>query len=153
MRFRSLPRQPAYKAVSSVMEQHILSGELKPARRCRPSRTSPLSSASTVRRSVIDCVLEQEGCSSATRGAACSVLPGLFDLASRSAFVDPAPGHVRELWEVAIARARGRALAAQRADETDLREIDDNLAATAETVAAARGRAHPAPWEPMRSMR
>ena len=30
VRFRSLHRQPAYKAVSSVMEQHILSGELKP---------------------------------------------------------------------------------------------------------------------------
>ena len=46
-----------------------------------------------------------------------------------------------ELWEVAVVvEPEAARLAAQRADETDLREIDDNLTATAETVGGKAGR-------------
>jgi DNA-binding FadR family transcriptional regulator len=152
MRFRSLSRQPAYKAVSLVMEQHILSGELKPGTPL-PSEQELATqfgvNRSTIRESIR--VLEQEGLLERHQGRRLFVvLPGLFDLAPRA--VRSLILHqvtFEELWEVAIVvEPEAARLAAQRADETDLREIDDNLAATAETVGgkpeAARIQRH---WE------
>lgn len=150
--FRSLPRQPAYKAVSSVMEQHILSGELKPGTPL-PSEQELAAqfgvNRSTIRESIR--VLEQEGLLERHQGRRLFVvLPGLFDLAPRA--VRSLILHqvtFEELWEVAIVvEPEAARLAAQRADETDLRDIDDNLAATADTVGgkadASRIRRH---WE------
>jgi len=152
VRFRSLARQPAYKAVSSVMEQHILSGELKPGTPL-PSEQDLATqfgvNRSTIRESIR--LLEQEGLLERHQGRRLFVvLPGLFDLAPRA--VRSLILHqvtFEELWEVAIVvEPEAARLAAQRADETDLREIDDNLAATADTVGgkpdASRIRRH---WE------
>jgi DNA-binding FadR family transcriptional regulator len=138
--FRALPRQPAYKAVSSVMEQHILSGELKPGT-ALPSEQELATqfgvNRSTIRESIR--VLEQEGLVERHQGRRLFVvLPGLFDLAPRA--VRSLILHqvtFEELWEVAVVvEPEAARIAALRADETDLREIDDNLAATAKTVGA-----------------
>jgi len=137
-RFRSLPRQPAYKAVSSVMEQHILSGELKPGTPL-PSEQELATefgvNRSTMRESIR--LLEQEGLLERHQGRRLFVaLPGLFDLAPRamrSLILHQVT--FAELWEVAVVvEPEAARLAAQRADEIDLRDIDDNLAATAQTL-------------------
>jgi DNA-binding FadR family transcriptional regulator len=138
VRFRSLPRQPAYKAVSSVMEQHILSGELKPGTPL-PSEQELATefgvNRSTIRESIR--LLEQEGLLERHQGRRLFVaLPGLFDLAPRamrSLILHQVT--FEELWEVAVVvEPEAARLAARRADETDLRDIDDNLAAAAQTV-------------------
>lgn len=150
--FRALPRQPAYKAVSSVMEQHILSGELKPGT-ALPSEQELATqfgvNRSTIRESIR--VLEQEGLVERHQGRRLFVvLPGLFDLAPRAArSLILHQVTFEELWEVAVVvEPEAARIAALRADETDLREIDDNLAATAKTVGgtleAARVQRH---WE------
>src|SRR6185369_10643474 len=138
LRFRSLSREPAYRAVSSVMEQHILSGELKPGTPL-PSEQELAAqfgvNRSTIRESIR--VLEQEGLLERHQGRRLFVvLPGLFDLAPRalrSLILHQVT--FEELWEVAIVvEPEASRLAARRADAADLREIDDNLAAAAETV-------------------
>jgi DNA-binding FadR family transcriptional regulator len=150
--FRSLPRQPAYKAVSSVMEQHILSGQLKPGTPLPPEQALAAQfgvNRSTIREAIR--VLEQEGLLERHQGRRLLVaLPGLFDLAPRA--VRSLILHqvtFDELWELAIVvEPEAARLAAQRADAADLRDIDDNLAAAAETVGgpsdAARIQRH---WE------
>jgi len=142
VRFRSLTRQPAYRAVSSVMEQHILSGELKPGTPL-PSEQELATqfgvNRSTIRESIR--LLEQEGLLERHHGRRLHVaLPGLFDLAPRA--VRSLILHAvtfQELWEVAVVvEPEAARLAAQRADEIDLREIDENLVATAATVTGGR---------------
>ena len=138
VRFRALARQPAYKAVSDVMEHHILSGELKPGTPLPPEQELAAQFGvhrSTVRESIR--VLEQEGLLERRQGRRLFVvLPGLFDLAPRA--LRSLVLHqvtFEELWEVAVVvEPEAARLAALRADEADLREIDDNLAATAATV-------------------
>jgi DNA-binding FadR family transcriptional regulator len=151
-RFRALPRQPAYKAVSSVLEQHILSGELKPGTALPPEQELAAQfgvNRSTMRESIR--LLEQEGLLERHNGRRLFVvLPGLFDLAPRalrSLILHQVT--FAELWEVAVVvEPEAARLAAQRADDADLREIDDNLVATAQTVGGkpdeARIRRH---WE------
>lgn len=136
--FRALPRQPAYKAVSGVMEQHILSGELKPGT-ALPSEQELATqfgvNRSTIREAIR--VLEQEGLLERHQGRRLFVvLPGLFDLAPRAArSLILHQVTFAELWEVAVlVEPEAARLAALRADEADLSEIDDNLAATADTV-------------------
>lgn len=152
VQFRSLARQPAYRAVSSVMEQHILSGALEPGTPL-PSEQELATqfgvNRSTIRESIR--LLEQEGLLERRQGRRLLVvLPGLFDLAPRA--LRSLVLHqvtFEELWEVAVVvEPEAARLAALRADEADLREIDDNLAAAAETVGgkpdAARIERH---WE------
>jgi DNA-binding FadR family transcriptional regulator len=136
--FRSLPRQPAYKAVSGAMEQHILSGQLKPGT-ALPSEQELAAqfgvNRSTIREAIR--VLEQEGLLERHQGRRLIVaLPGLFDLAPRA--VRSLILHqvtFDEVWELAIVvEPEAARLAAQRADAADLRDIDENLTATAETV-------------------
>jgi len=136
--FRSLTREPAYRAVSRVMEQHILSGQLKPGT-ALPSEQELASrfgvNRSTVRESIR--LLEQEGLLERHQGRRLLVvLPGLFDLAPRA--VRSLILHqvtFQELWEVAVVvEPEAARLAALRADAADLREIDDNLAAAEQTV-------------------
>jgi len=136
--FRSLKREPAYKAVSNVMEQHILSGALKPGT-ALPSEQALATqfgvNRSTIRESIR--LLEQEGLLERHHGRRLYVvLPGLFDLAPRA--VRSLILHqitFQELWEVAmVVEPEAARLAALRADEADLREIEDNLAATRHTV-------------------
>jgi DNA-binding FadR family transcriptional regulator len=138
VRFRSLVRQPAYRAVSSVMEQHILSGELKPGTPL-PSEQELATefgvNRSTIRESIR--LLEQEGLLERHQGRRLFVaLPGLFDLAPRamrSLILHQVT--FEELWEVAVVvEPEAARLAARRADEDDLRDIDANLAASAQTV-------------------
>src|ERR1043165_8209783 len=87
LRFRSLSRQPAYKAVSSVLEQHILSGELKPGTPFPSEQGLATQFAlhrSTIRESIP--LLEQERRVERHQGRRLFVvLPGLFDLAPRAA--------------------------------------------------------------------
>jgi GntR family transcriptional regulator, transcriptional repressor for pyruvate dehydrogenase complex len=138
VRFRSLARQPAYRAVSSVMEQHILSGELKPGTALPPEQELAAQfgvNRSTIREAIR--LLEQEGLLERHKGRRLFVvLPGLFDLAPRalrSLILHEVT--FQELWEVAIVvEPEASRLAALRADVADLRDIDDNLAAAAETV-------------------
>jgi DNA-binding FadR family transcriptional regulator len=138
VRFRSLVRQPAYRAVSSVMEQHILSGELKPGTALPPEQELAAQfgvNRSTIREAIR--LLEQEGLLERHQGRRLFVaLPGLFDLAPRA--VRSLILHqvtFEELWEVAmVIEPEASRLAAQRADAADLRDIDDNLVAAAETV-------------------
>jgi DNA-binding FadR family transcriptional regulator len=138
VRFRSLARQPAYRAVSSVMEQHILSGELKPGTPLPPEQELAAQfgvNRSTIREAIR--LLEQEGLLERHQGRRLFVvLPGLFDLAPR-ALRSQILHQVTfdELWEVAaVVEPEASRLAAQRADATDLRDIDDNLLAAAQTV-------------------
>ena len=139
--FRSLKREPAYKAVSGVMEQHILSGQLKPGT-ALPSEQELATqfgvNRSTIRESIR--LLEQEGLLERHQGRRLFVvLPGLFDLAPRA--VRSLILHqvtFQELWEVAVVvEPEAARLAALRADAADLREIDENLAAAQGTVGAA----------------
>jgi len=142
--YRSLKREPAYKAVSGVMEQHILSGQLKPGT-ALPSEQALATqfgvNRSTIRESIR--LLEQEGLLERHQGRRLFVvLPGLFDLAPRA--VRSLILHqvtFQELWEVAVVvEPEAARLAALRADATDLREIDENVAAAQQTV----GHAHDA---------
>ena len=138
LRFRPLARQPAYRAVSSVMEQHILSGELKPGTALPAEQELAAQfgvNRSTIREAIR--LLEQEGLLERHKGRRLLVvLPGLFDLAPRalrSLILHQVT--FQELWEVAIVvEPEASRLAAQRADAADLRDIDDNLVAAAQTV-------------------
>jgi DNA-binding FadR family transcriptional regulator len=152
VRFRPLARQPAYRAVSSVMEQHILSGTLKAGTPLPPELELAAQfgvNRSTIREAIR--LLEQEGLLERHQGRRLFVvLPGLFDLAPR-ALRSQILHQVtfEELWEVAVVvEPEASRLAAQRADATDLGDIDGNLEAAAETVGgradAARIRRH---WE------
>ena len=141
LRFRSLAREPAYKAVSGVLEQHILSGELKPGTPF-PSEQELATqfgvNRSTIRESIR--LLEQEGLVERHQGRRLFVvLPGLFDLAPRAArSLILHQVTFEELWEVAVVvEPEAARLAARRADADDLREIDENVAAAAATVAAS----------------
>jgi DNA-binding FadR family transcriptional regulator len=146
MRFRSLARQPAYRAVSSVMEQHILAGDLKPGTALPPEQELATQfgvNRSTIRESIR--VLEQEGLLERRQGRRLFVvLPGLFDLAPRA--LRSLVLHqvtFEELWEVAVVvEPEAARMAAQRADAADLREIDDNLVATTQTVGGRPDAAH-----------
>jgi DNA-binding FadR family transcriptional regulator len=138
VRFRSLARQPAYRAVSSVMEQHILSGELKSGTPLPPEQELAAQfgvNRSTIREAIR--LLEQEGLLERRQGRRLFVvLPGLFDLAPR-ALRSQILHQVtfEELWEVAVVvEPEASRLAARRADAADLRDIDGNLEATAATV-------------------
>lgn len=144
--FRSLKREPAYKAVSRVMEQHILSGKLQPGT-ALPSELELAAqfgvNRSTVRESIR--LLEQEGLLERHQGRRLFVvLPGLFDLAPRA--VRSLILHqvtFQELWEVAVVvEPEAARLAALRADDADLREIDENLAAEAQTVGTRQDAQH-----------
>jgi len=145
VKFRSLARQPAYKAVSSLMEQHILAGELKPGTPLPPEQELAAQfgvNRSTIRESIR--LLEQEGLLERRQGRRLFVvLPGLFDLAPRA--LRSLVLHqvtFEELWEVAVVvEPEAARLAALRVDDAELREIDDNLAATAETVVGKPGAA------------
>jgi DNA-binding FadR family transcriptional regulator len=136
--FRPLKREPAYKAVSSVMEGHILSGELKPGT-ALPSEQELAAqfgvNRSTMRESIR--LLEQEGLLVRHGGRRLFVvLPGLFDLAPRAArSLILHQVTFQELWEVAVVvEPEAARLAAQRADAADLRAVDENLEATAATL-------------------
>lgn len=140
--FRPLSRQPAYKAVSEVMENHILSGQLK------PGTTLPAEmelagqfgvNRSTVREAIRQ--LEQEGLVERRGGKKLFVaLPGLFDLAPRAArSLVLHQVTFQELWEVAtVVEPEAARLAALRADEADLRELDANVAAGRTTLKAPK---------------
>lgn len=142
--FRPLKREPAYRAVSSVMEQHILSGELKPGT-ALPSEQELATqfgvNRSTMRESIR--LLEQEGLLVRHAGRRLFVvLPGLFDLAPRAArSLILHQVTFQELWEVAVVvEPEAARLAAQRADAADLQAIDANLEATAATLAKGAGK-------------
>lgn len=136
--FGTLQREPAYKAVSSAMERYILSGELKPGT-ALPSEQELAAqfgvNRSTMRESIR--LLEQEGLLVRQGGRRLMVvLPGLFDLAPRAArSMILHQVTFQELWETAVVvEPEAARLAAQRADAADLREIGDNLEATAQTL-------------------
>ena len=136
--FRPLKREPAYKAVSSAMEAHILSGEIKPGT-ALPSEQELAAqfgvNRSTMRESIR--LLEQEGLLVRHGGRRLFVvLPGLFDLAPRAArSLILHQVTFQELWEVAVVvEPEAARLAARRADAADLRAVDENLEATAATL-------------------
>jgi GntR family transcriptional repressor for pyruvate dehydrogenase complex len=136
--FKPLQRQPAYKALSSQMEQLILSGELKPGT-ALPSEQELATQfgvhRSTVRESIR--VLEQEGLLVRHGGRRLHVvLPGLFDLAPRAArALILHQVTFEELWQVAVMiEPEAARLAALKADDIDLEEIAQNVEATRVTT-------------------
>ncbi|HET7524413.1 MAG TPA: FCD domain-containing protein [Burkholderiaceae bacterium] len=139
--FQRLHRQPAYKALSSTMEQHIVSGVLKPGT-ALPTEQELASrfgvNRSTLREAIRQ--LEQEGLLERHGGKRLYVaLPGLFDLAPRAArALVLHQVTFQELWEVAVVvEPEAARLAAQRADAADLAEIEANLEAMGGTIGAA----------------
>jgi len=141
--FSTLQREPAYKAVSSVMEQHILSGELKPGTALPPEQELATQfgvNRSTIREAIRQ--LEQEGLLIRHGGRRLFVvLPGIFDLAPRA--VRALILHqvtFQELWQVAvIVEPLAARLAAALADEVDLRAIEDNVDAMTVALNASSG--------------
>jgi DNA-binding FadR family transcriptional regulator len=139
--FQRLQRQPAYKAVSGAMERRIVSGELRPGTPLPTEQQLATQfgvNRSTVREAIRQ--LEQEGLVERHGGKRLYVvLPGLFDLAPRAARA-LVLHHVtfQELWEVAmVVEPEASRLAAQRADASDLGEIEANVEAMAATVGDA----------------
>ena len=139
--FQPLHRQPAYKALSNTMEQHIVSGVLKPGTALPTEQELAARfgvNRSTVREAIRQ--LEQEGLVERHGGKRLFVaLPGLFDLAPRAARAMVLHQVTfQELWEVAVVvEPEAARLAAQRADAADLAEIEANLDAMAATIGAA----------------
>jgi DNA-binding FadR family transcriptional regulator len=133
--FSPLKREPAYKAVASVMEQYIISGELRPGTALPPEQELAAQfgvNRSTIREAIRQ--LEQEGLLVRQSGRHLyAVLPGIHDLAPRAvrALI---LHHVtfQELWEVAVVvEPLAASIAALNADEDDLREMEENLRAEA----------------------
>ncbi|MEO8925082.1 MAG: GntR family transcriptional regulator [Caldimonas sp.] len=139
--FRTLQREPAYRAVSSVMEQDILSGKLKPGTALPPEQEIATQfgvNRSTVREAIR--LLEQEGLLVRHGGRRLFVvLPGIFDLAPRA--VRALILHqvtFQELWEVAVVvEPMAARLAAVNADDDDLRAIEQNVQAQADALEAS----------------
>ena len=140
--FQPLLRQPAYKAVSGVMEQHILSGQIKPGTTLPPELELAAQfevNRSTVREAIRQ--LEQEGLVERRGKKLFVTLPGLFDLAPRAArslILNQVT--FQELWEVAlVVEPEAARLAALRADESDLAQLAANIAACRATLAGGGG--------------
>src|SRR5690349_9886524 len=130
--FQPLAHQPAYKAVSEVMEKSIVSGQLKPGT-ALPAELELAAqfrvNRSTIREAIRQ--LEQEGLVERRGGKRLYVaLPGLFDLAPRAArSLVLHQVTFQELWEVAtVVEPEAARLAASRADEADLSELVANVA-------------------------
>jgi DNA-binding FadR family transcriptional regulator len=139
--FKTLRRDPAYKAVSGVMEQHILSGRLKTGT-ALPTELDLAAQFGVNRSTIREAIrqLEQEGLVERRGGKKMFVaLPGLFDLAPRAArALIMNQVTFQELWEVAIVVEPAAArLAAQRIDEADFAQLDANLAACRATLDTA----------------
>ena len=84
--FKTLRRDPAYKAVSGVMAQHILSGRLKTGT-ALPTELGLAAQFGVNRSTIREAMrqLEQEGLVERRGGKKMFVtLPGLFDLAPRA---------------------------------------------------------------------
>ncbi len=136
--FKTLRRDPAYKAVSGVMEQHILSGRLKTGT-ALPTELDLAAQFGVNRSTIREAIrqLEQEGLVERRGGKKMFVaLPGLFDLAPRAArSLIMHQVTFQELWEVAsVVEPAAARFAAQRIDESDFVQLEANLAACRATL-------------------
>ncbi len=136
--FKTLRRDPAYKAVSGVMEQHILSGRLQTGT-ALPTELDLAAQFGVNRSTIREAIrqLEQEGLVERRGGKKMFVaLPGLFDLAPRAArSLIMNQVTFQELWEVAsVVEPAAARLAAQRIDEADFAQLEANLAACRATL-------------------
>ena len=137
--FQPLRREPAYKAVCGVMEQHIVSGRLKPGT-ALPAELELAAQFGVNRSTVREAIrqLEQEGLVERRGGKKLFVaLPGLFDLAPRAArSLTLHQVTFQELWETAlVVEPEAARLAALRADDDDLAQLEANIAACRGTLA------------------
>jgi len=136
--FQPLRREPAYKAVCGVMEQHILSGRLKPGT-ALPTELEIAAQFGVNRSTVREAIrqLEQEGLVERRGGKKLFVaLPGLFDLAPRAArSLTLHQVTFQELWETAVVvEPEAARLAALRGDDDDFTQISANVAACRGTL-------------------
>lgn len=136
--FQTLRREPAYKAVSGVMEQHILSGRLKTGTTL-PTELDLAAQFGVNRSTVREAIrqLEQEGLVERRGGKKMYIsLPGLFDLAPRAArSLIMHQVTFQELWEVAsVVEPAAAGLAALRIDEADFAHLEANVAACRATL-------------------
>lgn len=146
--FRRVTLEPAYKAVSAEIERAILAGAL-PAGAALPTEQA-LSERFGVHRSTVREAIrqvEQEGLLQRREGRrlfAC--LPGLHELAPRTTrLLLLQQTTFQELWELAIViEPLAARLAAERASDDDLRQLQANIdrmaaciGAKADTTAAA----------------
>jgi DNA-binding FadR family transcriptional regulator len=136
--FQTLRREPAYKAVSGVMEQHILSGRLKTGTTL-PTELDLAAQFGVNRSTVREAIrqLEQEGLVERRGGKKMYIsLPGLFDLAPRAArSLIMHQVTFQELWEVAsVVEPAAAGLAALRIDEADFAQLEANVAACRATL-------------------
>lgn len=132
LRFDRLRVLPAYKAVSSAIEQRIVSGELQPGTQLPTEQELAEQfgvNRSTVREAIRQ--LEQEGL--VERGSAKRLhvtMPGVHDVAPRAArTLLLHQVTFEELWQVAVViEPQAARLAAERASADDVRELRDALA-------------------------
>ena len=136
--FHRLNAEPAYKAVSATIERAILDGSLPPGS-ALPTEQE-LSERFGVHRSTVREAIrrvEQEGLLQRREGRRLFVyLPGVQDLAPRATrLLMLQQTTFLELWELAVSlEPLAARLAAQRATPQDLQQLQDNLAAAADTI-------------------
>ena len=134
--FQRLARPPAYKAVSSTIEQSILSGLLAegaplPAEQDLAEQFGV--NRSTVREAIRQ--LEQEGLLERRAGRRLFVtIPGIFDLAPRAArALILQQVTFRELWQLAmVIEPQAARIAAANATSQEVEQINANIAAASE---------------------
>lgn len=136
--FQPLRRAPAYKAVCGVMEQHIVSGRLKPGT-ALPAELDLAAQFGVNRSTVREAIrqLEQEGLVERRGGKKLFVaLPGLFDLAPRAArSLTLHQVTFQELWETAlVVEPEAARLATLRCDDDDLAQLEANIEACRQTL-------------------
>lgn len=132
--FQRVRVEPAYKAVSAQIEQHILNGNL-PAGEPLPTEQELCERFGVHRSTVREAIrrVEQDGLLQRREGRRLYVtLPGLYDVAPRtSRLLMLQQVTFRELWEVAVALEPVAArLAAREARADDLARLAENLAAS-----------------------
>jgi GntR family transcriptional repressor for pyruvate dehydrogenase complex len=136
--FQPLRREPAYKAVCHVMEQHIVAGRLKPGT-ALPAELDLAAQFGVNRSTLREAIrqLEQEGLVERRGGKKLFVaLPGLFDLAPRAArSLTLNQVTFQELWETAfVVEPEAARLAALRRDDDDLAQLEANIVACRTTL-------------------
>ena len=132
--FRRLNAEPAYKAVSAMIERAILDGSLSPGT-ALPTEQD-LSERFGVHRSTVREAIrqvEQEGLLQRREGRRLFVcLPGVQDLAPRATrLLLLQQTTFQELWELAMSlEPLAARMAAQRAEAHDLQQLRDNIDAS-----------------------
>ena len=132
--FTRLAVEPAYRAVSTVIERAILDGHLPPGS-ALPTEQDLAERFGVHRSTVREAIrqVEQEGLLQRREGRRLFVvLPGVEDVAPRATrLLLLQQTTFQELWELAVSlEPLASSLAAQRLEPQDLQQLKDNLAAS-----------------------